>query len=78
MSVVQVGLVDTTGEIDTELMHSVAAALNVQVTRDLPQYWTVQASVQYLPNAKKIPAGVWPVQGSLTLYIASWMERWAS
>ena len=58
MSVVQVGLVDTTGEISAELMQSVAAALNVQVTRDLPQFWTVQASVQYLPNAKKIPAGV--------------------
>jgi hypothetical protein len=62
MSVVQVGLVDTTGEISAELMQSVAAALNVQVTRDLPQFWTVQASVQYLPNAKKIPAGVWPVK----------------
>ena len=62
MSVVQVGLVDTTGEISEELMQSVAAALNVQVTRDLPQFWTAQASVQYLPNAKKIPAGVWPVK----------------
>jgi hypothetical protein len=62
MSVVQVGLVDTTGEISTELLQSVAAALNVQVTRDLPQFWAVQASVQYLPNAKKIPAGVWPVK----------------
>jgi hypothetical protein len=62
MSVVQVGLVDTTGEIDTELLQSVATALNIQVTRDLPQFWPVQASVQYLPNAKKIPAGVWPVK----------------
>src|SRR5271163_1215271 len=62
MSVLQVGLVDTTGKINTELMQSVAAALNLQVTRDLPQFWAVQASVQYLPNAKKIPAGVWPVK----------------
>lgn len=62
MSIVQVGLVDTTGEIDIELVQSVAANLNVQVTRDLPQFWPVQASVQYLPNAKKIPAGVWPVK----------------
>jgi hypothetical protein len=61
MSIVQVGLVDTTGEIDIELVQSVAANLNLQVTRDLPQFWPVQASVQYLPNAKKIPAGVWPV-----------------
>jgi hypothetical protein len=62
MSVIQVGLVDTTGSIDAELVQSVVAALNVQVTRDLPQFWTVQASVQYLPNAKKIPPGVWPVK----------------
>jgi hypothetical protein len=62
MSVMQVGLVDTTGEINTELMQSVAAALNLQVTRELPQFWAVQASVQYLPNAKKVPAGVWPVK----------------
>ena len=64
MSVLQVGLVDTTGKINTELVQSVAAALNLQVTRDLPQFWPMQASVQYLPNAKKIPTGVWPVEDS--------------
>jgi hypothetical protein len=59
MSVEQVGLVDTTGAIDVEQVQAVAAALNVQVTRDVPQFWTVQATVLYLPNPKKIPAGVW-------------------
>jgi hypothetical protein len=67
MSVVQVGLVDTTGEINSDRMQSVAAALNLQVTRDLPQFWPVQATVLYLPNAKKIPAGVWPVKLVKTL-----------
>lgn len=62
MTVVQVGLVDMTGTIDAEVMQSVAAALNIQVTRDLPQYWPVKATVRYLPNRKKIPAGVWPVK----------------
>jgi hypothetical protein len=62
MSLVQVGLIDTTGKIDPDLMQSVAAALNVQATRDLPQFWPVQASVAYLPNAKRIPSGVWPVR----------------
>ncbi len=62
MSVLQVGLVDTTGTIDAELIESVAAALNIQVSRDLPQCWPVQATVRYLPSAKKIPAGVWPVK----------------
>ena len=35
--------------------------------RDLPQYWNVQATVRYLPHARKIPAGVWPVQLVKTL-----------
>ena len=59
---VKVGLTDTTGTVDAETMAAVAAALNVQVTRDLPQFWPVSATVLYLPNHKKIPQGVWPVQ----------------
>jgi hypothetical protein len=62
MSLIQVGLVDTTGKIDTGLMQAVAAALNIQVTRDLPQFWPIQATVHYLPHASHLPAGVWPVQ----------------
>jgi hypothetical protein len=62
MTLAQVGLVDTTGRISTDLMQSVAAALNVQVTRDLPQFWPVQASVQYLADSDKVPSGVWPVK----------------
>jgi hypothetical protein len=58
----KVGLTDTTGTIDAEMMTAVAAALNVQVTRDLPQFWPVSATVSYLPNHKKVPQGVWPVQ----------------
>jgi hypothetical protein len=62
MSLMQVGLVDTTGEkIDAGLLQAAAAALNIQVNRDLSQFWNVKASVHYLPSASKIPAGVWPV-----------------
>jgi len=61
MSVIQVGLVDKTGALDPGLVESAAAALNIQVMRDLTQYWSVTATVRYLPNPKKIPAGVWPV-----------------
>jgi len=67
MTVIQVGLVDMTGEIDADLVHSTAIALNLQVTRDLPQFWPMSATVMYLPNPKKIPAGVWPVQLVKTL-----------
>jgi hypothetical protein len=61
MSLIQVGLADKTGEIEPSLIQAAAAALNIQVNRDLTQFWSVQASVTYLPDAKKIPAGVWPV-----------------
>jgi hypothetical protein len=61
MSVIQVGLVDKTSKLDKQLVQSVAAALNIQVIRDLPQFWNVKATVIYLPDPKKIPAGVWPV-----------------
>ena len=62
MSLIQIGLVDMTGKINADLMQSVAAAINVQVTRDLPQFWPIQATVRYLPDATKVPVGVWPVQ----------------
>jgi hypothetical protein len=62
MSVIQVGLVDTTGNMDPELVEAAAAAVNIQVTRDLPQFWPIQATVRYLPSASRIPSGVWPVQ----------------
>ncbi|BCG05231.1 hypothetical protein PPGU19_097990 (plasmid) [Paraburkholderia sp. PGU19] len=67
MLATKVGLVDTTGTVDTQTMAAVAAALNVQVTRDLPKYWPVSASVSYLADHKKIPQGVWPVQLVKTL-----------
>jgi hypothetical protein len=59
---IRVGIVDTTGEADAATLTAVAAALNVQVTRDLPQFWNVTASVEYLPNKNSIPQGIWPVQ----------------
>lgn len=67
MSLIQIGLVDKTGSLDTDLVQTVAAALNVQVTRDLTQFWNVQATVIHLANATKIPSGVWPVQLVKTL-----------
>jgi hypothetical protein len=62
MSLIQIGLVDTTGKIDVALMQAAATAFNVQVTRDLPQFWPIQATVRYLPHANQVPVGVWPVQ----------------
>lgn len=61
MSVIQVGLVDKTGKLDPQLVQETAAALNIQVMRDFAPIWNVQATVRHLPDAKSIPAGVWPV-----------------
>ncbi len=57
-----IGLVDTTGELDPAYVQTVAAALNMQVTRDLPRFWHVKASVAYLPHAQDVPVGVWQVR----------------
>lgn len=62
MAVIQVGLVDKTKKLNPELVQSAAAALNIQVMRDLPQFWNIQVTVSYLPQASQLPAGVWPVQ----------------
>jgi hypothetical protein len=61
MALIQVGLVDTTGRLDQGSLHAAAAAINVQVMRDLTQFWDITATVQYLPDPSRIPAGVWPV-----------------
>jgi hypothetical protein len=58
---IRVGLADTTHTVDNQTMAAAAAALNIQVTRDLPKFWNIDASVEYLPDAHSIPQGVWPV-----------------
>jgi hypothetical protein len=58
---VQVGLVDKTGSVDLDTLTATAAALNIQVQRDLAKFWNVPASVRALSNPRKIPVGVWPV-----------------
>jgi hypothetical protein len=59
---IKVVLVDTTGEVKPATMAAAAEALNVQVTRDLPQFWNVHATVSYRPDPDSIPQGMWPVQ----------------
>jgi hypothetical protein len=58
----KVGLVDMTGKVDAHAMSAAVAAVNIQVTRDLPQFWPINATVEYLPDRHHIPQGVWPVQ----------------
>ena len=46
---------------EPRLVEATAAALNVQVIRDLTQYWNIKATVRLLQDPKAIPTGVWPV-----------------
>ncbi|HEY2050751.1 MAG TPA: hypothetical protein VGH03_15535 [Caulobacteraceae bacterium] len=62
MLTARIGLLDLTGAIDPRLMAAAASALNVQVTRDLPQFWPVKASVTYLADPSLIAPGMWPVR----------------
>ncbi len=41
MSVTQVGLVDKSGKLDPQLVQAAAAALNIQVIRDLAPVWNI-------------------------------------
>ena len=61
MSVIQVGLVDKTGKLDSNFVAATAASLNTQVMRDVSPIWNIQATVRYLPDPRNIPVGVWPV-----------------
>ncbi|HTR10667.1 MAG TPA: hypothetical protein VMJ11_29230 [Paraburkholderia sp.] len=45
MTVIQVGLVDKTRTVDSAFMEAAAAAFNLQVMRDVPQFWNIQATV---------------------------------
>lgn len=64
MRPVVLGLVDTTNTIDAETLATTAAALNVQVTQHLPQYWRTAppAVVRVLTDPDNIPPGVWPIK----------------
>jgi hypothetical protein len=63
MKPVEIGLIDTTGSVDTHLMAATVAALNVQV-KHLRQYWTnaPEATAILLTAAKAAPPGVWQIQ----------------
>jgi hypothetical protein len=61
MLTLRVALIDKTGKIDFTELSAVAAAINVQATRDLAPLWGVSAMVQALPSPKHIPVGICPV-----------------
>ena len=54
MSVVQVGLVDITGDVNAELVQAAAAALNVRVAHDLPRFnWSRRSFMKRQQERRK-------------------------
>jgi len=57
----RVALADKTGQIGFDQLAKVAAALNLQVQRDLSPIWNVSATVSAVQNIDELPVGVAPI-----------------
>ncbi len=56
-----VALVADPGEVPTNELTAVAAALQTQATRDLAPVWGINAGVSAFTNVKDVPIGHWPI-----------------
>ncbi len=62
MTLVQrIALIDTTGHIVDNEVARVAAAIDIQLARDVSRFWPVNAVVTALPHASLVAPGMWPV-----------------
>lgn len=61
MLAIQIGLVSTARSISSEEIRKVAAALDLQVNRDLAPIWGTKASVVPLSAPDYIEPGIWPI-----------------
>jgi hypothetical protein len=58
---IHVALVSQTQQTDPADVSHVAAALQLQATRDFGPIWGVNATVDAFPTLRDVPAGYWPV-----------------
>jgi hypothetical protein len=57
----RVALVDRTGKVSFEQLAKVAAAMNLQVQRDVAPIWQIRAAVSAVPSVDALPVGVSPI-----------------
>jgi len=57
----RVALVDKTGKVPFEQLSKVAAAINLQVQRDVAPIWNVHGTVSAVPSVDALPVGVSPI-----------------
>jgi hypothetical protein len=60
MLTTRIALISLSQEVSLSQLHHVAAALQIQATRDVAPVWSVQATVAAF-EAGQLPAGFWPV-----------------
>ena len=61
MLTARVVLIDRTKKVSFEQLSAVAAALNLQVQRDLAPIWQISAAVTASPNSTHVSLGTWPI-----------------
>ncbi len=57
----RIGLASRVGAVSLADLTRVAAAINLQVSRDFRPIWDIEATVAALPDPDAIPPGVWPI-----------------
>src|SRR4051812_33471184 len=57
----QVALVGDTPNLSASELTAVTAALQKQISRDLTQYWELDASISPFVSLDDVPPGYWPI-----------------
>src|SRR5258708_2065059 len=57
----RIGLASRVGSVTVADLARVAAAINLQVSRDFQPIWQISAVISALPDPDSIPPGVWPI-----------------
>ena len=61
MATIRIGLASQSRTVEAAALKLVAAALDIQVKRDLGPIWNVQAEVTVVEDPLRVPRGVWPI-----------------
>ncbi|MGE5147005.1 MAG: phospholipase D-like domain-containing protein, partial [Candidatus Eiseniibacteriota bacterium] len=57
----RIGLASRVGSVTVADLARVAAAINLQVSRDFQPIWQISAVISALPDPDSVPPGVWPI-----------------
>jgi hypothetical protein len=61
MKTLSIALISTSEAVPADLASAIAAAVQLQISRDFAPIWGVSATVSYFPSLESMPVGYWPV-----------------